>query len=52
MARLQNEVGTKDFLRHEFSPEKCSEYFPENFEPLFRQAPVRFGSVTVRGWNG
>ena len=29
MARLQNEVGTKDFCsRHEFSHEKCSEIFP------------------------
>ena len=34
VARLLNEVGTKDFLlRHEFSHEKCSEILPEIFEP-------------------
>ena len=35
MARLQNEVGTKDFYsRHEFSHEKCSEIV----EPLFGES--------------
>ena len=34
-ARLQNEVCTNDSSRHEFSHEKCSEIFPEFFEPLF-----------------
>ena len=34
MARLQNEVVAKDvFSRHEFSHEKCSDIFPEIFEP-------------------
>ena len=33
-ARLQNEVGTKEFVSsHEFSHEKRSEIFPEIFEP-------------------
>ena len=36
VARLQNEVCTKDFFRATgISHEKCSEVFPENFEPLF-----------------
>ena len=37
VARLQSEFCTKDifFSSHEFSYEKCSEIFPENFEPLF-----------------
>ena len=36
MARLQTDVGTKRFVsRHEFSHEKCSETFPEFFEPFF-----------------
>ena len=36
VARLQNEVATKDLLmRHEFSHEQCSEIFPEIFDPLF-----------------
>ena len=36
VARLQSEFCTKDFFSsHEFSYEKCSEIFPENFEPLF-----------------
>ena len=36
VARLQSEFCTKDFFSsHEFSYEKCSEIFPEIFEPLF-----------------
>ena len=36
VARLQSEFCTKDlFSSHEFSYEKCSEIFPEIFEPLF-----------------
>ena len=36
VARLQSEFCTKDFVSsHEFSYEKCSEIFPENFEPFF-----------------
>ena len=36
MARLQSEFCTKDFFSsHKFSYEKCSENFPEIFEPLF-----------------
>ena len=36
MARLQREFCTKDFFSsHEFSYERCSEIFPEIFEPLF-----------------
>ena len=37
VARLQNEVGTKEYFcsRHEFSHRKCSEIFPEILEPLF-----------------
>ena len=36
VARLQREFCTKDFFSsHEFSYEKCSEIFPEMFEPLF-----------------
>ena len=36
VARLQSEFCTKDFfLSYEFSYEKCSEIFPEFFEPLF-----------------
>ena len=44
VARLQNEVGTKDFLRHEFSHEKCSEIFPKFFEPYSagQKNPAKF----------
>ena len=36
VARLQSEFCTERFFSsHEFSHEKCSEIFPENFEPLF-----------------
>ena len=36
VARLQSEFCTKEFFSsYEFSYEKCSEIFPEFFEPLF-----------------
>ena len=36
VAHLQSEFCTKDFFSsYEFSYEKCSEIFPEIFEPLF-----------------
>ena len=31
----RTKLARKIFLRHEFSHEKCSEMFPEIFEPLF-----------------
>ena len=34
MARLQNEVCTKDFFEPQICHKKCSEIFPETFEPL------------------
>ena len=33
MARLQTKLARKICLRHEFSHEKCSEMFPDIFEP-------------------
>ena len=51
MARLQIELCTKDYLlSYEFSIEKCSEFFPDIFEPLFcgsqksRKIPTKFPS--------
>ena len=42
VARVQSELCTKDFfLNYEFSYEKCSEIFPEVFEPLY------FGSERI-----
>ena len=48
MAHLQNEAGTNDFSRHEFSHEKCSENFPEIFEPLRFIGRQKGGFV--KGW--
>ena len=46
MAHLQSEFCTKDFFSsYEFSYEKCSDIFPEFFEPLFcgsEKIPAKF----------